>query len=390
MKKSEQQSMVATLKRIDNLVDKVEDWSRLPVEPLVSVYMITYNHEKFIAQALDGILMQEVDFPYEIVIGEDKSTDRTRAVVCEYQRRHPDKIRLHLSRENLFRQKLAGLGPLAACRGKYIAMCEGDDYWTDPQKLQKQVAVLEAEPEVSFCFHDVLVVQDGGGGQYPFYTDLPQRTGQHPRPPGRIELKDILPKNFIATGSVMARQSSMLPLPSWIAELPAGDWGLFIHLLHSGCGVYLDQIMGVYRLHPGSMWSSRDPLDIHALWIRELRVVMQSLGEPHRTEMQCRKSESIERFIRVAAGALRRTYQRHGHIAAKKQARKLSDLADNKRIKPKSLLFAAYEQLFLHASNAGNRRDALSAYWQCLRVRPVFLFDRHALRRLQRLVLRVP
>ena len=127
MKKSEQQSMVATLKRIDNLVDKVEDWSRLPVEPLVSVYMITYNHEKFIAQALDGILMQEVDFPYEIVIGEDKSTDRTRAVVCEYQRRHPDKIRLHLSRENLFRQKLAGLGPLAACRGKYIAMCEGDD-----------------------------------------------------------------------------------------------------------------------------------------------------------------------------------------------------------------------------------------------------------------------
>ena len=188
----------------------------------------------------------------------------------------------------------------------------------------------------------------------------------------------------------MARQSSMLPLPSWIAELPAGDWGLFIHLLHSGCGVYLDQIMGVYRLHPGSMWSSRDPLDIHALWIRELRVVMQSLGEPHRTEMQCRKSESIERFIRVAAGALRMTYQRHGHIAAKKQARKLSDLADNKRIKPKSLLFAAYEQLFLHASNAGNRRDALSAYWQCLRVRPVFLFDRHALRRLQRLVLRVP
>ena len=162
MKKSEQQSMVATLKRIDNLVDKVEDWSRLPVEPLVSVYMITYNHEKFIAQALDGILMQEVDFPYEIVIGEDKSTDRTRAVVCEYQRRHPDKIRLHLSRENLFRQKLAGLGPLAACRGKYIAMCEGDDYWTDPQKLQKQVAVLEAEPEVSFVFTMCWLFRMGG------------------------------------------------------------------------------------------------------------------------------------------------------------------------------------------------------------------------------------
>jgi glycosyltransferase involved in cell wall biosynthesis len=140
------------LDKINALVDPVEDWSRLPAEPLVSVWMITYNHEPFIRQALNSVLMQEVNFDYEVVIGEDKSTDRTREIVEEYQRRHPDKIRLRLARENLYSQKLKpGLGVLAACRGKYIAMCEGDDYWTDPLKLQKQVEIFRKHPDCIFC-----------------------------------------------------------------------------------------------------------------------------------------------------------------------------------------------------------------------------------------------
>ena len=92
--------------QINAQTDKVDDWSCLPEDPLVSVFMTTYNHGRFIAQALDGILMQEVDFSYEIVIGEDKSTDRTREIVCEYQRKHPAKIRLHLSKENLYSKNL--------------------------------------------------------------------------------------------------------------------------------------------------------------------------------------------------------------------------------------------------------------------------------------------
>ena len=256
MKKSEQQSMVATLKRIDNLVDKVEDWSRLPVEPLVSVYMITYNHEKFIAQALDGILMQEVDFPYEIVIGEDKSTDRTRAVVCEYQRRHPDKIRLHLSRENLFRQKLAGLGPLAACRGKYIAMCEGDDYWTDPQKLQKQVAVLEAEPELSACFTNAAVENENGDAQPSVWlgAGAPFSFGLKPDK-SLLSQADMIRRHSIPTCTLVMRAVHVRDLPAWTQRVPTGDWALAMVLTEHGPVRFLDELTAVYRRHSQGIWT---------------------------------------------------------------------------------------------------------------------------------------
>lgn len=104
----------------------------------VSVLMITYNHEKFIAQAIDSILMQQVNFDYEIVIGEDCSTDGTRAIVIQYQKEYPDKIRLLLPEENLGMHKNF-VQTFRACQGEYIALLEGDDYWTSPRKLQKQV-----------------------------------------------------------------------------------------------------------------------------------------------------------------------------------------------------------------------------------------------------------
>ena len=109
----------------------------------VSVFMITYNHEKYIAEALDSILMQKTDFDFDIVIGEDCSTDATRRIVLEYSRKYPDKIKLLLHNVNVgFISNMMYV--LEACTGKYVAMCEGDDYWTDPFKLQKQVDFLEA------------------------------------------------------------------------------------------------------------------------------------------------------------------------------------------------------------------------------------------------------
>jgi glycosyltransferase involved in cell wall biosynthesis len=115
--------------------------------PLVSVHMITFNHEPYIARAIEGVLMQETDFPIELVIGEDCSTDRTREIVLEYQRKHPDVIRVVLWDKNVGirrnSQRLDGL-----LRGKYVAFNEGDDYWTHPKKLQKQVDVLESKPEM--------------------------------------------------------------------------------------------------------------------------------------------------------------------------------------------------------------------------------------------------
>ncbi len=131
--------------------DEISDPAVLNMDPLVSVHMITYNHKSYIAQAIEGVLMQERDFPIELVIGEDCSMDGTRRIVLEYQSKHPETIRVITSEHNV--------GAVAnelrvdrACRGKYIAFCEGDDYWHHPLKLQKQVVYLESHPEVGLVF----------------------------------------------------------------------------------------------------------------------------------------------------------------------------------------------------------------------------------------------
>jgi len=130
--------------------------------PMVSVLMITYNHELYIAQAIEGVLMQKVDFEMELVIGEDCSNDSTRAICENYASQYPDKIRLLPSDRN------QGMMPnflrtLDSCHGKYIAMCEGDDYWTDPLKIKKQVEVFESDPEVGLVHSDCNILYQETG-----------------------------------------------------------------------------------------------------------------------------------------------------------------------------------------------------------------------------------
>ena len=128
------------------LCQEISDPSELLKDPLVSVKMITYNHEPYIAQAIEGVLIQDTDFPIELVIGEDCSTDRTREIVLDYQKHYPKIIRLITSEKNVG-AKENGYRTEQACRGKYIAFCEGDDYWHQPLKLQKQVDFLESNPD---------------------------------------------------------------------------------------------------------------------------------------------------------------------------------------------------------------------------------------------------
>src|SRR5437762_2491810 len=123
----------------------------------VSVLLTTYNHEKYIAQALDSVLMQETNFDFELVILEDCSTDSTRDIVLAYQKKHPRKIRLRLAKRNVHSNK-----PFAeefqAAPSPYIAMLDGDDYWSSPAKLQKQVEFLKVHPDYMLCFHNALRV----------------------------------------------------------------------------------------------------------------------------------------------------------------------------------------------------------------------------------------
>src|SRR5690554_3017735 len=132
-------------------------------EPLVSICCITYNHEDFIRDAIEGFLMQKTSFPIEIIIHDDASTDNTANIIEEYANKYPDLFVTILQSEN---QWSKGGGSIYArfvyprARGKYIALCEGDDYWTDPLKLQKQVDFLEANPEYILCFTNTRTVDE--------------------------------------------------------------------------------------------------------------------------------------------------------------------------------------------------------------------------------------
>jgi len=132
------------------------------IEPIVSVSMITYNHAPFVAQAIEGVLQQKVNFPIELVIGEDCSPDGTREIVLEHQRKSPDIIRVITSDKNVGARK-NGYRTTKACRGKYIAFCEGDDYWHNPDKLQKQVDYMENNPECGLVYssYDIYYVKSG-------------------------------------------------------------------------------------------------------------------------------------------------------------------------------------------------------------------------------------
>ena len=154
-------------KQLEQLIDE-EYTKNGPVHkmrPKVSVSLLAYNHELFIEQALDSILAQQVNFDYEIVIGEDCSQDNTREIILDYQEKNSDKIRIFLSKKPLNDRKSGRLNfvrNLEACRGEYIALLDGDDYWTSPYKLQKQVDYLDNHPEFSICFHPVINVFEIG------------------------------------------------------------------------------------------------------------------------------------------------------------------------------------------------------------------------------------
>lgn len=237
--------------------------------PKVSVLMITYNHERFIAQAIASAVMQQTTFPIEIVIGEDCSTDGTRAIVQQFQQQYPHLIRLLLHSHNVgmmanFTQTYA------ACIGEYIAMLEGDDFWTDPYKLQKQVDFLEAHPDYAICAHPVIMIFED-------QSRAPQRWPA--APPATVTLETLLAGNIIPTCSVVFRRR--LPrIPAWFAELEMADWPLHILNAHDGLIRLLPEAMACYHVHQGGVWSSRSGIRIGMAKIK-LMLTLQHQLAPH-------------------------------------------------------------------------------------------------------------
>jgi glycosyltransferase involved in cell wall biosynthesis len=211
-------------------------------QPMVSVVLTAYKAENSLPKAIESALVQRTSFPIEILVSDDCSPDGARAIAKRYQQRHPGIIRVVERERNLGMQRNF-YETFAMCRGKYIAWLDGDDYWTDPEKLSRQVAALEADPSINLCGHYVRWVTQAGPVFRERYPDLP---------PGRYTLSDLLRKCFIPAPSVVFRNGAQRNLPPWYLEVPLADWPVHVVSCLSGDILMLDGIMADYILNPES------------------------------------------------------------------------------------------------------------------------------------------
>ena len=222
------------------------------MEPKVTIVCITYNQEKFIKQALDSFVMQKTNFDFQVIISDDCSTDSTPNIIKEYEQKYPNIIKAFYQKENLGSFKNYKFA-LSQAKSKYLIVNEGDDYFIDINKLQKQVDFLEGHPDYSICFHPVKVI----------YEDKPNKTNIYPSKKllsEELTFEKLLFNNFIQTNSVVYRWRF---LDEDINEvIPTGiipsDW--YLHLCHAKVGKIgvLKDVMSVYRRHSGGIWSDTD------------------------------------------------------------------------------------------------------------------------------------
>jgi glycosyltransferase involved in cell wall biosynthesis len=237
--------------------------------PKVSICIPTYNHEKYIRQTLDGALSQQTDFEIEIVIGDDASTDSNQQVIQEYVDKYPNIFRAFLHKHNQGPKEPKEFGGrnnvlqlLKACKGDYVALCEGDDYWTDPLKLQKQVDFMEKNPDYAISHHNMSVIYEDGSPEH-FFNDENQKT--------ESSIVDILEDRwFIATAATLYRNIFRENnFADWHSRAAAGDWALVIQLAATGKIHYFSEAMGVYRKHRGGLSNVQSSTNLYFLKNRQ-------------------------------------------------------------------------------------------------------------------------
>lgn len=238
--------------------------------PLVSVRCITYNHESYITQALDGFLMQKTNFPFEVIIHDDASTDNTADIIREYEVKYPKIIKPIYETENQYSKHDGSIGRImnAACKGKYIAMCEGDDYWTDENKLQIQVDFLEKHSDFSLCSHRYKkYYQNENRWEDDDYDSMFAKERD-----GFIITTEI---NYLKcwctkTMTLMYRKNC-IDINTLQKYKYTRDIHLNYHLLSQGNGYCLPFTGAVYRINDGGIWGNLSPLqkNITNFWIFE-------------------------------------------------------------------------------------------------------------------------
>jgi glycosyltransferase involved in cell wall biosynthesis len=214
----------------------------------VSVATVTYNHEPFLEQAVESGLAQRTNFPFEIVIGEDCSTDGTRAVARRLAAKHPDRVRLLLRESNLGLTRNTA-ATLSDCRGEYIAILEGDDFWIDPNKLQRQADYLDANPDCAWCFTRAKVVDENGA-----VLDVPPVVWNVQE---KYSLADYLDRKFQPRFcTVMFRRGLFTKYPDWFFRMGTADFPIHVFNTYPDGKIgFIDAEMSAYRVHAGGVWS---------------------------------------------------------------------------------------------------------------------------------------
>lgn len=219
----------------------------------VSIVCNVYNHEKYLRDALEGFVTQKTDFPFEVLVHDDASPDSSADIIREYEAKYPDIIKPIYQTENQYSQKIPinTTYQIPRIRGKYVAVCEGDDYWTDPLKLQKQVDFLESHPEYTLCacstvWHNLKtgILEDRGHLEEDIDVSLE-------------ELISGTQSHFFQYASIMVKKEIFTDRPDWMRLFPIGDYPLTIHAALKGKVRMLADVMTVYRYYAANSWTVR-------------------------------------------------------------------------------------------------------------------------------------
>jgi len=241
---------------------------------LVSICCICYNQEQYIRQALDGFVMQQTTFPFEVVISDDCSKDDTRKIIAEYKEKYPNVIRDISPEKN--KGSMSNWWYVQDCaKGKYVAICEGDDYWTDPLKLQKQVDFLESHPDFSMCCHAAKVLNE---------TTRTVDTACERMATREYFPKDAFPKWQIPTASIVYRKEPVMSYPiRYTEDFVAGDVVLILRCMHVGRVWGMEDKMSVYRMNPGGATSQPETDALHLRMCKHYEALMLNFPKLDRT-----------------------------------------------------------------------------------------------------------
>ena len=254
-------------------------------KPIISACIISYNQQDYIAAAIEGALSQELIVPYEIVISDDYSTDNTPQIIAEFAKKDP-RIRVlkHAKNVGMLRNWLQSIN---ACKGSYVALCEGDDFWTDNQKLAKQLAVLQNNPSFSSCFTDASLNAEKTVhlrfNSYLLENDVDLDQSQ-------FSLTDLSKGNFIPTCTIMFRKEGDLNLPKEYFSSPYADWFVHIYNALAGDFVLIPEQTASYRLQNAGVFGQIPQLERDRYKLKCLALLYQGYSYNQSAQKLLKKS----------------------------------------------------------------------------------------------------